>query len=325
MFAWIRTLASQTRAWISSRHADQEFDNELEAHLDLLTAENIRRGMSPEEARRAARIRLGGFTQLKEINRELRALPFLETFFQDIRYAFRTLRKNPGFTAVAVLTLALGIGANTAIFSVVYAMLLKPLPYPNPSQLFTAFQANKQQGIAETGCSWPNFEDWRAQNSVFSELAGVVGHQLTLTSRGEPTVVNTSVVTAEFFSLLGIKPLAGRIFFSADGKLGAPPVALISEELWRGRFAADPNIVGTSIDLDKRPFTVIGIMPAGFPTPFFNDRAGCLDSAPSRPGLQHLHAPAQNAHAPCHCSAQAGRFRRAGAGRYGRHQPNAGS
>ncbi len=270
MFSWMKSLAFRIRTWLSPRAVEQDFDRELAAHLDLLTEENIRRGMPPEEAKRAARIRLGGFTQLKETNRELRGLPLLETFLQDVRYAFRMLRKNPGFTAIAVLTLALGIGANTAIFSVVYAVLLRPLPYASPSQLFTAFQTNRQQGIEETGCSYPNYEDWRAQNNVFSEMAGVVGHQLTLTGRGEPTVVNASVVTAEFFSLLGVKPLAGRVFSPADGRRGAPPVALISEGLWRARFGADPNLLGSSIDLDKRPFTVIGVMPAGFPTPFFN-------------------------------------------------------
>ena len=174
MFAWIRTLASRTRTLLSPRRADREFEQELETHLDLLTDENIRRGMAPEEARRAARIRLGGNAQLRETNRELRGLPFIETFFQDVHYALRMLRKNPGFTAVAVLTLALGIGANTAIFSVVYAVLLKPLPFTNPEQLFTAFQANEQRGIAETGCSYPNFEEWRAQNQVFSEMAGIL-------------------------------------------------------------------------------------------------------------------------------------------------------
>ena len=217
-------------------------------------------------------LRLGGLTQLKETNRELHGLPAIETFLQDTRYAFRMLRKNPGFTAVAVLTLALGIGANTAIFSVVYAVLLKPLPYTNPDQLFTAFQANKQQGIAETGCSYLNFEEWRAQNHVFSELAGAVGHQLTLTGRVLPTVVNTSVVTPEFFALLDAKPVAGRIFFPQDGKQGAPPVVLMSEELWRGRFGADPKIIGTSINLDQRPFTVIGIISDAFRTPFFSKR-----------------------------------------------------
>jgi predicted permease len=272
MFTWVRRLVSQTRVWLSPRQVDQDFDQELEAHLDLLTEEGVRRGMSPEEAKRAARIRLGGHTQLKETNRELQGLLVIETFLQDTRYAFRILRKNPGFTAVAVLTLALGIGANTAIFSVVYAVLLKPLPYTNPDQLFTAFQANTRQGIAETGCSYPNFEEWRAQNHVFSELAGIQAHQLTLTGRGEPSVVNTSVVTPELFALLDVKPLAGRIFFPQDGKEGAAPVALMSEDLWRGRFGADPKFTGTSINLDKRPFTVIGIIPAAFRTPFFNTK-----------------------------------------------------
>ena len=272
MFAWVRRLLSQTRVWRSPRQVDQDFDQELETHLDLLMEESVRRGMSPEEAKRAARIRLGGHTQLKETNRELHGLPAIETLLQDTRYAFRMLRKNPGFTAVAVLTLALGIGANTAIFSVVYAVLLKPLPYTNPEQLFTAFQANTQQGIAETGCSYLNFEEWSAQNHVFSEMAGNVAHQLTLTGHAEPTVVNTSVVTPEFFALLDVKPVAGRIFFPQDGKQGAPPVVLVSEDLWRGRFGADPKIIGTSIDLDKRPFTVIGIIPAAFRTPFFNTK-----------------------------------------------------
>jgi putative ABC transport system permease protein len=272
MLAWIRALASRTRTWLSPRRVDQDFEHELETHLDMLTDENISRGMAPEAARRAARLKLGGLAQLKETNRELRGLPVIETFLQDARYAFRMLRKNPGFTAVAVLTLALGIGANTAIFSVVYAVLLKPLPYTNPDQLFTAFQANTQQGIAETGCSYPNFEEWRAQNHVFSEMAGISAHQLTLTGRGEPSVVNTSVVTPELFALLDVKPLAGRIFFPQDGKQGAAPVVLVSEDLWRGRFGADPKLIGTSIDLDKRAFTVIGIIPTAFRTPFSNTR-----------------------------------------------------
>jgi putative ABC transport system permease protein len=272
MFAWIRAVVSQTRAWLSSRHVDQEFEHELQTHLDMLTDENIRRGLPPEEARRAARLKLGGLTQLKEINRELHGLPFLETFLQDARYAFRMLRKNPGFTAVAVLTLALGIGANTAIFSVVYAVLLKPLPYANPNQLVTAFAANTQEGVPEDGTSYPNFEEWRAQNHVFSEMGGITFHQLTLTGRGEPSVVNTSVVTPEHFALLDVKPLQGRIFFPEDGKQGAPPVVIVSENLWRGTLGSDPTILGSSIILDKRPFTVVGIMPAGFRSPFFNGK-----------------------------------------------------
>jgi predicted permease len=272
MFAWIMTLASRIRAWLSLGRVDEEFASELETHLDMLSDENIRRGMPPEEARRAARIRLGGVTQLKETNHELRGLPFIETFLQDARYAFRMLRKNPGFTAVAVLTLALGIGANTAIFSVVYAVLLKPLPYASPNQLVSAFQANTQQGVPETGTSYPNFEEWRAQNHVFSELATIDFHQLTLTGLGEPSEVNTCVVTPEHFAVLDVKPLQGRVFFPEDGKRGAPPVVIVSENLWRGTLGADPNILGSSIVLDKRPFTVVGIMPAVFRSPFINSK-----------------------------------------------------
>ena len=271
MFVWITTLASRTRAWLSPRAVDQDFASELDSHLAMLIDENIRRGMSPEEARRAARIRLGGVTQLKETNRELRSLPVIETFLQDARYAIRMLRKNPGFTAVAILTLALGIGANTAIFSVVYAVLLKPLPYANPNQLVSAFQANIQEGVPEDGTSYPNFEEWRAQNHVFSDLSTINFHQLTLTGSGEPSVVNTCVVTPQHFALLDVKPLQGRIFYPDDGKQGAPPVVILSENLWRGALGADPKIVGSSITLDKRPFTVVGIMPAAFRSPFINN------------------------------------------------------
>ena len=267
MFAWIRSLASKTRSMLSPRPAEREFEQELETHLNMLAEENVRRGMPPEEARRAARLRLGGLTQLKEANRELRGLPFLETFLQDTRYAFRTLRKNPGFTAVAVLTLALGIGANTAIFSVVYAVLLKPLPYTRPDQLVTVLQTKPQDGIAFAGLSYENFAELRAQNHVFSEIAGTTHHQLTLTGRGEPSVVNDSVVTPELFSVFGEKPLAGRVFLPDDGKPGAPPVVILSENLWRGSFSADPNVIGSSIYLDKRSFTIVGIMPAMFRYP----------------------------------------------------------
>ncbi len=271
MFAWIRALASRTRAWLSPYHADQDFENELEIHLEMLTDENVRRRMAPEEAKRAARMRLGGLTQLKETNRELHGVPVVETFLQDTRYAFRMLRKSPGFTAVAVLTLALGIGANTAIFSVVYAVVLKPLPYVNSEQLFNVFEVQPQQGVTGTGWSYANFAELREQNSVFSEMAGAQKHQLTLTARGEPSIVNTSVVTPELFSVFGEKPLAGRMFFSEDGRAGAPPVVVLSENLWRGSFGADPNIIGSSIDLDKRSFTVIGIMPAAFRFPLLTE------------------------------------------------------
>jgi putative ABC transport system permease protein len=271
MLARMRTLAARTRVWFAPRQADQDFEQELRAHLEMLTEDNLRRGLSPEEAARAARVRLGGLTQLQETNRELRGLPMIETFLQDARYALRMLGKNPGFTAVAVLTLALGIGANTAIFSVVHAVLLKPLPYAKSEQLFNVFQVQPQQGVTGTGWSYPNFAELREQARVFSELAGVQRHQLTLTARGEPSVVNTSAVTPELMALFGENALAGRPLRPEDGKAGAAPVVVLSEGLWRGSFGADPHLLGSSIGLDKRAFTVVGIMPAWFRFPLLTE------------------------------------------------------
>jgi predicted permease len=267
MFTSIRTAVMRIRSWMNSEKVDREFVQELQSHLELVTEENIRKGMAPEEARRVAQVRLGGSAQLRERNQELRGLPFLETLSQDIRYAIRMLRKNFGFTTVAVLTLALGIGANTAIFSVVYAVLLKPLPYEKPEQLFNVFEQQARDENTKTGWSFLLFDELRKQNHIFEDLAGVQGHQLTLTDHGNPALVNTSVVTPELFSVFKVRPIAGRAFLAEDGRPGSMPTVVLSENLWRGVFGADPNIVGSSINLDKRSYTVIGIMPAAFRFP----------------------------------------------------------
>jgi predicted permease len=246
---------------------DAERARELNAYVESETTENISRGMPPEEARDAARRKLGNTTQIREEIYHMNSLGFLETFLQDARFALRMLRKNPGFTAIAVLTLALGIGANTAIFSVVYAVLLKPLPYPNSGQLVSVFDAKLSEGIPRNGFSYNNFNELHDQNQVFSELAGVQNHDLTLTGRGDPAVIHTVVVTPEIMSVFSENPIAGRTFNEQDGKQGAAPVVVLSENLWRGQFAADPNIVGSTVNLDKKPFTVIGIMSASFQPP----------------------------------------------------------
>jgi putative ABC transport system permease protein len=267
MFAFLKSIVSRFRAQSSPETIDREFQRELDTHLELATQENISRGMTPEEAARAARVRLGGRTQLKETNRELRGLPFIETALQDLRFAFRMLRKNPGFSAIAILTLALGIGANTAIFSVVYAVLLKPLPYPGSDQLFTVFQQDVKNPKNVNGFSFLNLRDLREQSEIFSDLSGVQAHQLTLTGRGEAFNIDTSVVTPDLFTTFRVQPILGRMFIADDGKPGAAPVVVLSETLWRGSFAADPAIIGTSISLDKRAFTVIGVAPAAFRFP----------------------------------------------------------
>ncbi len=178
------------------------------------------------------------------------------------------LRKNPGFTAVAVLTLALGIGANTAIFSIVNAVLLRSLPYPDPNQLVLMFNVPLQQPDALSSISYRDFTLCREQNRVFSEMAGNAFHDLTLTGAGEPSSVNAAAaVTPEIFPLLNAKPLAGRTLLPEDGKQGAAPVAVLNENLWRSRFSSNPALIGQSITLDKRSFTVVGILPASFRYP----------------------------------------------------------
>jgi putative ABC transport system permease protein len=267
MLSWLRVASSRIRGLFSRRAADDDFALELDSHLALLTDEFVRRGLSPQEARRAARLKLGGPAQLQQTNRELRGLPAIESFLQDVRYALRTLRKTPAFTLIAILTLALGIGANTAIFSVVYAEILRPLPYPHPSQLVGVFYAKPQDNIPPTGFFYPDYLVLHEQNHVFSEMAGVASHELTLTGRGDPSAVRVLVVTPEFFSLLGVNPIRGRTFLPQDGVKGAAPVVVLSENLWRNHFGADPNIVGSSVTLDQRLFTVVGVMPAGFRFP----------------------------------------------------------
>jgi putative ABC transport system permease protein len=268
LISWISSFASRVRSSLFPRRITQEFEEELQNHLDSLTQENLRRGMAPAEAHRAAHVRLGGITQLKETNRQLRGLTLVETVWQDSRYALRMLRQNPGFTAVAVLTLALGIGANTAIFSVVYAVLMKPLPYAGSALIHNVSQQLPPSPVGG-GWSYPNFAALRDQNHVFSAVAGATRHQLTLTGRGEPVEVNTAVVTEGFFSLFDAQPLAGRVFYPQDAKPGAPPAVVIGENLWRGLLGANPAIIGSAISLDKRLFTVIGVLPAAFCFPLF--------------------------------------------------------
>jgi len=237
----------------------------------MLVEDNLRRGMAPEDARYAALRSFGGREQAKEEYRDQRGLPMLETLAEDVRYGFRQLRRNAGFTLVAILTLALGIGANTAIFSAVYAVLLKPLPFRNAGQLVRVFEANDRAGITGTACSYLEFREWQRQNHVFSGMSAVAAHELNLTGRGEPMVVRVGDVTSEFFSVLGVQPLLGRAFIPADDQPGAAPVVVLSYDLWRSRFGADPGLVGTNIDLDKRSFTVVGVMPARFQFSFFDE------------------------------------------------------
>ena len=252
------------RGWLSLRRVEEDFTQELESHLEMLVEENLRRGMPLEEARRAARVRLGGLTQLRETHRVLHTLPFLDTFYQDVRYALRMLAKAPGFTAVAVLTLALGIGANTAIFSVINSLLLRPLPYQDPDSLVMVWENNSQHPNPHNTVSPPNFLDWQSRNTVFSSMTFIFDHRANLTGNGEPEEVIIQDVSTNFFSLLGIAPILGPGFTPENGQPGRDDVVVLSYGLWKERFAGDPAIVGKSILLNGHPQAVVGVAPRNF-------------------------------------------------------------
>lgn len=263
-------IADGLRNLLRKERTSRELSEEVNHFLDMAAEERINQGMGRNEALRAVRLQHGSPEIAKEEVRSAGWESLLETSWQDLRFAARMLRKSPGFTAVAVLTLALGIGANTAIFSVVSAVLLRPLPYANPAQLAFVSEAKPEAGISGLGMSYPTFAELRDHNGVFSAIAGLGIHALVLTGHGDPSEVSTVVVTSEFFSVLSPEPLLGRVFVPDDGKRGTAPVVVLSENLWRSRFGADPSIVGRSITLDMRPYTVIGVMPASFHTPFLN-------------------------------------------------------
>jgi len=195
----------------------------------------------------------------------------MQTLRQDLRYGVRMLTKNPGFTVVAVLALTLGIGANTAIFSVVNSVLLRPLPYSEPGRLVQLWEVDAKKKTSEMPASYPNFADWRDQKNAFEEVAAYSDWTFNLTGTGEPERIRSAIISPAFFSTLGIKPIRGRIFLSGEDERGKDLVAVISESLWRRRFDSDPNIVGRSLNLDDKSFTVIGVIARGVQAPLLSD------------------------------------------------------
>jgi putative ABC transport system permease protein len=264
----LRNITSGLRSLFRKEQVDRELDDELNGFLEMATEEKMKQGLRREEALRAVRLEHGGGEAMKETVRAGGWEFFVETWWQDFRFAMRTLRKSPGFTAIAVLTLALGIGANTSIFSVVSAVLLRPLPYADPGQLVFVSEGKADAGVVGQGMSYSGFMELRDNNRLLGSVASFGGHALVLTGAGEPSEVSTVAVTSDFFSVLAGEPLLGRVFLSEDGQRGAAPVVVLSENLWRGRFGADAGIVGRSVALDMRSYTVVGVMPASFQTPF---------------------------------------------------------
>src|SRR5436190_1072910 len=247
---------------------EQELSAELAQAFEFLVETKIRDGTSTSEARRLAAIELGGVEQLKEQVRQSRAGYNLEGLFRDVRFGFRRLVKTPGFAVVAVATLALGIGANTAIFSLVDGVLLRPLPFPDAERIIYIEGKNPAAGITESNTSFLDFTDWSQQTDLFASTAAYWTGEAHLGADGaEPERVPRAGVTAGFFSVLGVQPVLGRTFVRDDDKGWPQTVAIISHGLWKRRFGSDPAIIGKQVQMSSMPLTIIGIMPPGFEYP----------------------------------------------------------
>jgi len=284
MITWLRQSLHRLRSFFRRARLDHDLDAELRSHLEMAFERNLAQGMDREQARRQTLLDFGGVEQTRQIYRERRGLPFLDALLQDLRFAFRVLRKSPGFTTVSVLTLALGIGANTAIFSLIDAVLLRSLPVHDPQQLavfqWTAHHSPTTKGhysymscpspnaSTEHGCwfSYPMFEQFHSLQEEFSGVTALCGNVgLNLRGNGPASFVQGEMVSGDFFDTLGIGAALGRTFALSDDKAGAPPVAVLSYGYWQRTFGGDPAVVGRTIWLNNSPVTIVGVAARDFP------------------------------------------------------------
>ena len=267
MAQWIRLLAARCLAVLRKEHHESEFDEELASHVELLTEDNVRGGMTREQARRQALHSIGGLMPTRELHRETRGMPAWENLVRDVRYALRTLRREPGFFAVAVVIIGLGIGATTAVFSVVNAVLLRPLPFHEPERLVRVANTGTG-GLSSVTSRTSNLRDWRQMSQSFDDLAGYFAFfdysSYTLTGAGEPERLVGVGVTETFLPLLGVSPALGRNFVEEECVWNGRPAALLTHSLWESRFGSDPEIVGRSLTLNDQATTVVGVLPPSF-------------------------------------------------------------
>jgi len=268
MMPILRAWSLRLRSMFRKDQLDRELDAEFASHLELHIADNLRAGMTQEAAQRDALLKLGGVEQTKESVRDRRGIPFLEILRQDLRYAFRTLRKDRGFTAIAVLILALGIGANIVVFSVVNAILLRPLPFPDSERLAWFTANHGKGGLSAVTYNVGSYEEFRRHNQSFEEVTAYQAFwgssEYNMTGHGDPQNVQAVMVADNFFHTLRVQPILGRTFLPAECIKGAAPTAMLGNAFWRRQFAGDTNIVGKTITLDKQVATVIGVLPASF-------------------------------------------------------------
>jgi putative ABC transport system permease protein len=266
---WISAFRLRIKALLRRRQLDRDLNDELQFHLAMRQQKLTESGVPAEEARYAARREFGNETRTKEVNREMWTFPFLETLWQDLRFGLRQLRRNPGFTAVAVITLALGIGANTAIFSVIDAVLLRPLPYANSNRLALVYPCLLRDGVwARISASPADFLDWKAQSNVFEDMAASEEAAFDLTGGPKPIHLTGSRATTDLFSVLRVSPLLGRTFGPSDAQAGKSHVAVLGYGLWQEAFGSSKDVLGKSIRLNGKAYTVIGVMPPSFRYPY---------------------------------------------------------
>ena len=264
----LRRALNRLRAFFQQQPLDRDLDAELSSHLELAVEENIRQGMTATEARRLALIRFGGVSQAAEHHRETRGLPAADILLKDLRYSLRTLWRDRGFTAVAVLILSLGIGANVAVFSVIDTILLRPLPFRDPGRLAWLAPNEGKGGLSDVTYTVDAFEEYQRHNQSFQELTNFQTFynsiSYKLTGYGQPQPVFGVQVAGNFFHTLGVQPALGRLFSTDECRKNGRPVALLSQAFWSRQFAADPAILGRAINLNGQPVTVIGVLPQTF-------------------------------------------------------------
>jgi predicted permease len=268
-------ISIRLRSIFRRQRLEAELDDELRFHFDQQVEKQVRSGLARHEALRRARLSFGGMDQVKEECRDARGVRLMETLAQDVRYGLRMLRKKPAFTLVAILTLALGVGANTAIFSIVNAVLLRPLSYHDPDQLVRISFNSPGLGLRDVPFSVPELEDLRTRSGVFEDVSTVGGGSVNLTGANHPERLEFVVSHPNYFSMLGATPQIGRVFGSQDFALGFAPVAVISDGLWRRSYGADSHVLGRVLYLDNDAYTIVGVLPAGFRHP---GRVGSRDA-----------------------------------------------
>jgi putative ABC transport system permease protein len=261
---WLASARSLASVLLRRSRVESEMEEEFRSHIDDRANDLERSGYPRLEAQRRARIEFGGYERYKEECREVLGAQLVGSFVQDLRIGLRMLRKSPGFAAVAILTLALGIGANTAIFSFVYAALLRPLPYAQADRLMTLSEVRPQLEAPYWDASYPDYLDWQRQSKSFQLLAGFSGQSFVFRREGEPEMIAGAQATTNFFSTLGVRPVLGRDFAAGEDVPSGPNIAIVSYGFWQTRLGGDPSAIGRSLRLDSRDVAIVGILPRDF-------------------------------------------------------------